>query len=159
MGLDATVYCDCFEKGDLKTAPNPKWEVFVTPEGDRATTAPDLKTQMAFDQWSWSQACVHERGVLIDNRIGNISLVAFLREMLKRTPDKFPIMLTKVVYSGTHCGDFLSVQEVEALQSEVSHLSQVHGDNEEDECFLRDFQEQIHELVECALRVNKPIVF
>ena len=159
MGLDAIVYCDCFERGTLKTPPRAEWQVYVDDDGSRATAATDLEVQMAFDRWSYSQACQHERGVMLHHRIGNISLVAGLRQVIGQQPDKFPLILEKVLYSGSHTGDFLTFQEVEAIAAEVAMLSEVHPDDEQEEQFLRGFESQLSALVACARRLKKPLAF
>ncbi len=159
MGLDAFIYCDCFERGDLKAQPKPEWKVFVDPRGGRDTEAEDPDAQMEFDRWDHKGACSHEDGILFGHYIGNMALVGVFREVLGRQPDVFPLILNRVVFSGTHCGDFLTVEEVKAIQPEVEALAQVHSNDSDRERVIREFETQMRELVECALWVNKPISF
>ena len=158
MGLEAAVYCDCFERGDLEVQPRPEWEVYVAENGSRETTATDLDLQTAFDSWD-CQACCHDGGVLLDHYIGNIGLVGRFRELIGEHPNDFPLILEKVIYSGSHCGDYLVVGEVEALQAEVERIAHVHSQDAEAEQWLRGFEAQMLELVGCALRVKRPIAF
>ena len=60
MGLDASVYRDCYETGRLKSQPLPQWKVYVEPNGSRSNGAEDLDLQVAFDGWSNREACEHE---------------------------------------------------------------------------------------------------
>ena len=181
MGLDATVYCNCFETGKLKTPPRPEWKVYVQEDGCRTTGADDLNTKMAFDRWSdRTRACIHEGGELIHHRIGNLAAVLHLNAELwkhaRRLQDEnmFPIILDKVLYSSCHCGDFLDLATVRELHAELETLADVHaglsdaehwfirslaGSTEEAEYALRTFEAEMTELVECALRVGKPISF
>ena len=159
MGLDATVFCNCFELGLLKTPPLTEWGVYVVPEGHR-DCASDLTSERKDAFYAWSDvACEHEDGVALHHRIGNISGVAALREELSRAPEQFPLLLSKVLYNGTHAGDWLDVPTVEALQPELKHLSGLHAQDVDGEWFLRQFEQQMRELVACALNLRKPIVF
>jgi hypothetical protein len=159
MGLDARVYCECFERGMLRAQPQPEWQVYVDDDGSRATQSKGLEQQMAFDRWNWKDACEHEDGVLLGRRLGNIALIGFFRDILTKQPKNFPIMLGKVIYNGCHCGDFIGVDEVRALEAELTLLSRVHGANSDDEQFLRDFEKSMRELAECSVSVGKPLVF
>jgi hypothetical protein len=158
VGLDAWVNCDCFERGRLRTPARPEWRVYVDDDGGRATANTDLDQQIAFDSWD-REACEHESGQLLHHYVGNISLIGLFRQLLLPMVDRIPIITTKVIYSGTHCGDRLALDEVTRLAEEINVLSQVHGENLRDEQFLRHFEQQLRELVECSLRVRKPIVF
>src|SRR5437763_826217 len=62
MGLDASVYCDCFERGRLRTQPRPEWGVHLDEDGGRAPATQDLEEQMAFDSWHLPETCEHEGG-------------------------------------------------------------------------------------------------
>lgn len=52
VGLDAFVFCDCFERGVTRTAPSDEWLVFVTELGQRSTKAISPELQGAFAQWN-----------------------------------------------------------------------------------------------------------
>ena len=119
MGLDACVYCDCFERGRLRTQPRPEWRVYVGKEGYRRAATDDLYEQMAFDAWDWRTACDHEDGVLLHHYLGNIALVGLFREILNPLADRLPVIVHQVIYSGTHCGDHLPLDAVEQLAPEV----------------------------------------
>ena len=58
MGLDASVYCDCFEKGDLKKQPKLEWAVIVDEYGARSVGATGLQidTLIEFDAWNYAPA-------------------------------------------------------------------------------------------------------
>lgn len=159
MGLDATVYCDCFEKAELLKEPDPSWGVQVIYSGSRNTSATDLDEQIDFDLWNMKFACKHESGVLLHHWIGNITLVGYFRNRLNESPDLFPILLEKVLYSGTHCGDILTVEEIIKMQPELVALSKINSSDPQDEEFLREFEQKMKDLSECALRVKKPITF
>ena len=114
---------------------------------------------MRFDQWLQNRACEHAGGVLLHHFIGNIALVGLLREELATDPGTFPLLLKKVVYSGTHCGDFVPVEEIEPLAREVQALANLKCQNPEAPPYLEAFRKQMSDLVDCASRVKKPIYF
>jgi hypothetical protein len=159
MGLDAVVYCDCFEQGLLREQPPPGCNLSVSPDGSLLCGSEDLEVQLAFDQWQLERACEHELSVLLHHRIGNIALVAVLRTELAKQAERFPLLLTKVLYNGTHCGDFLTVEELKGLRPEVGLLTGEPCDNPDMAGFLREFAAHMAELVECALKVGKPLAF
>ena len=158
MGLDAFVYCNCFETGALKQPP-PTPDVFVTEDGSLDCRSEDLDTQMEFDEWRWYHACEHPDGILVEHRIGNISLVAILRSELQRDADAFPILLTKVVYNGIHGGDYLTPSVIEDLAVELERLDHFTCSTPEHQEYVDSFRQQMLELVEAATRVGKPMSF
>jgi len=159
MGLDACVYCDCYEKGKVRTPPQP--ELVYVDECGQVSLRWDVPgaNVKAFDAWV-TTACEHDYSThLIHHRLGNIALVGFLRLEMSRTPDEFPILLSKVVYNGTHGGDHLDLSTVELLQSEMEALKSLHCDDPEKERYLRTFEHQMTELIQTSLTVRKPVAF
>jgi hypothetical protein len=159
MGLDARVYCNCYEAGKLRTAP-PKPEL-VYVEGCGALACRDEgddEIYFEFERWR-AQSCEHPGGVLVHHRIGNMALVGLLRQELKMYETVFPLILGKVLYSGTHGGDWIEVGTIARMRNEVAELSQVHCHNRDNELYLRDFERQMSELIECSSSANKPIAF
>ena len=159
MGLDATVYCNCFETGKLRNPPRADFDVYVSEEGGLECRNADLDTQIAFDAWRYNDACEHEDTTLLHHRIGNISLVGLLRHELDKKAEDFPIILTKFIYSGSHCGDFLTMDDIRELQHEMPRLKDFRCDDTESQTFVDGFYKQLVELIECATAVKKPIVF
>jgi len=51
MGLDAVVFCDCYEKGRLKRPPPHPGLVYVAPNGDLGCRTNDPKLLDQFDAW------------------------------------------------------------------------------------------------------------
>jgi len=105
-------------------------------------------------------ACDHgPMGELVSHRLGNVALIGVLRERLSRRPDAFPVILTKVVYDGTHCGDHLDLDQIGSLAAEIESLRTIHCEEESIEKLLRQLERQMFELVDAAKRVGKPIAF
>ena len=121
MGLDATVYCNCFETGQVKEPP-PCPTVFISSAGSLECGSKDLNTVLAFDQWLLHRACAHPDGILFHRSIGNLAQVGFLRNELEKDGGRFSVLLAKVLYSGTHTGDYMSLEDVRAARSELERL-------------------------------------
>lgn len=160
MGLDATVYCDCYERGKVQKPPPQPEYVYVEPSGQVSFKwdAPDAD-QFQFYDWL-AEACEHgPLGQFVSYRLGNIALIGFLREKLAETPERFPVLLAKVLYNGTHCGDYLTLDEVTAVSREIEVLKTIHESKQEEEELLREFEHKMFDLVEAAQRLRKPIYF
>jgi hypothetical protein len=78
-------------------------------------------------------------------RIGNIAQVAFLRDLAKDSLGADSIVVSKVLYDGTHSGDSIGISHLESLSKELTILS---GMSEpEVQKFARDMLEIV-----CAAR-------
>ncbi len=161
MGLDAFVFCDCYEEGRLREPPPIGVTLRVEPDGALGREHDDgtLESDLAWDMWREQRACEHGGGILLRHRLGNIALVGLLRAELQREADRFPILATKVVYSGSHAGDFLSIETIPALQRELELLREFRCSTREAASFMSDFRAQMSELATTALSVGKPIAF
>lgn len=161
MGLDATIYCDCFEKGRLRCAPPNGGKLRVDPDGTlcRSEDSGRIEDDIAFDRWLRDSACAHPNGVLLHHRLGNTGLIAQLRGALGRDAHRFPLLLGKVIHDGTHCGDFIPACDLPALREEVELLLSFRSSDAEAPEYPAQFAAQMHELVETAIAVQKPISF
>ena len=158
MGLDATVYCNCFETGRLKEPP-PCPSVSIASDGSLECGSEDLNTVLAFDQWLLHRACAHPNGVLLHHCIGNLAQVGFLRNELEKNGGMFSVLLAKVLYGGAHSGDYLSLDDVRAARTELERLDNFVCSSEEHQADVEAFRRQMFELTDVALRVAKPISF
>jgi hypothetical protein len=158
MGSDAFVYCDCFERGRLRKNPSDTWGVYVDESGFRSAGTTDLAQQWVFDQWDFD-ACEHESGVLLHHRSGNIAQIGLFRRVLQPIAPAMPIIWNKVIYSGSHGGDYLSVEEVRELGKELPVLRAHYVPNPSDREFLQTFERQLTKLVAASANVGKPTVF
>ena len=106
MGLDAWVCCNCIKEGKAPTHPFPELLAFDK-TGEPVLKSNDdinLKLWLKHDKWH-RNSCPHS-GYLVEKRLGNIALVAYVRGFLEdNSPHNFPLLFDRVVYSGTHTGD------------------------------------------------------
>lgn len=158
MSLDAVVYCDCFERKRLRSLPPAEWEVRADQDGSRTSRENGLDEYLAFEAWN-KNACEHEDGILVQQYIGNIATVGFLRAKLSEQARQFPFILSRVIYNGVHGGDCITVDEIDRLDSEVQALRRFHSRDRDDEAYLRRFEAQLTALIHASQIVNKPIVF
>jgi hypothetical protein len=159
MPLSATVYCDCFERGRLRSTPPPGCTFSVDEWGDLRCDSDDTATRRAFNRWRFDQACEHRHGFLVHHLIGNIAGVAAIRAELERFADRFPMLLAQVVYNGTHCCDFIPAAEVPRLRAEIEALAEVRCADPGKEDLIQEFAAQMGELMAASQAVGKPIVF
>jgi hypothetical protein len=98
MGLDAFVSCNCVRDG--KARPHPFPERLVFDDSGQPTLGGDVSIEhsIAHDRWL-AESCEHG-GFLVSVRLGNISMIAHVRELLgdlQGTSSRFPLLLEKVV--------------------------------------------------------------
>jgi hypothetical protein len=112
-------------------------------------------------------ACRHEDMILRGDRLGTIGGIEFVRETLKRAVRRpalqFPVLWGKVIYCGSHCGDHLTLSDVDLLKDELRRLREVDFTGlslkREDASYLKQFQSILTSIVKTALRVKKPVAF
>ncbi len=183
MGLDAWVHCDCFERGRLKTPPPEEIWPNLEPDGGLTFETSNDELWWRFETWRREEACEHPQMKLVDHRLGNIGLIALIRDQLWERQSEFPVLFGKVIYNGCHAGDFLGVEWLGDLEAEVDRLGTfsikktrvtrwmqswwpAFGKwrtwklpSERNRIFLVEFQSQMKELIAAAKSVGKPICF
>jgi hypothetical protein len=159
MSLDAHVRCTCIREGKVKT-PHPIPDRFEWDESG----APSLRGDPTVEEWDaheeWLQnSCEHE-GFLVSEALGNITRIqnirGFLRGLQGEPGPKFPILLKKVVYDGTHTGDWLPVKQSAGLLKEVNLVLQSSDILTPGE---KEFFESMKRLCEASIATGNPIVF
>ncbi len=155
MGLDASVRCNCIKEGKARPHPFPELLVFdeagePTLKGDRHT---NLKLWLKHDKW-YRDSCPHS-GCLVEKRIGNMASVAYVRGFLENhSPNSFPLLLERVVYSGSHSGDWVAASDVPQLLTETQRLQGLTSDP-----LILQFTNDVVELAEASIATGNPIVF
>lgn len=158
MGLDASVRCTCVRDGKAK--PHPLPERFKFDDTGDATPTGNISTEdwIVHDRW-FAESCEHG-GFLVSESLGNINLAKHLREFLRGLHGdpgpRFPILLKKVVYDGTHTGDRISAEEAAKLLQEVDtvlHSSDILSDSE------KSFFSSMKRLSEASIATGNPIEF
>ena len=91
--------------------------------------------------------------------LGNEWLIGSIRDELSRRPRKLPTLLNWVIYSGTHCGDHLTLKMVAKLEVELDRLKAHRSGNKELDRGIQKLRRQLQKLVRASLKIGKPIAF
>jgi hypothetical protein len=92
---------------------------------------------------------------LVEKRLGNIAAVAYVRGFLENnSPHSFPLLLERVVYDGTHCGDWVAASDVPQLLTETRRLQGLTTDP-----LIVQFTNDVVVLAEASIATGNPIVF
>lgn len=93
----------------------------------------------------------------IHKRLGNASMIASLADEIRQFIENDSLLLSKVLYSGSHSGDEIGVQDIDKLDSEIKGTRAKSGGSlsRAAETFLKDMSD----LVEKAKEEGNPIVF
>ena len=167
MGLDAVVFCDCVEKGCLTVShPYPRL-LYIASNGSPEIRSKDPAKIHEHDNWMDLPPCKHEGMMLAGCSVGNMMFVPHLRDILSAVATKrghaCPVLLGKVLYSGTHCGDHLTVRDVGRLSNELDSLKgaklSAAALSGEDARQIATAMRDLRRLVKTALAVIKPIAF
>jgi hypothetical protein len=166
MGLDAVVFCSCAEKGRLKKPHRYPNLLYIAPNGSPEIRSKDEQKIEQHDQWMLD-ACSHEDMMLDGDELGSMGGIGFLRDTLRlavKAPARtFPVLWKKVIYSGTHTGDYLTVAEVKKLAIELDRLSKVDfarlDIDPDNRRYIVEFQGILRRLTEAALKIGKPMAF
>lgn len=138
MGLDATVRCNCFEKGNLKPGPVPYEDLYIDDEGylssrklDEAYKKYDFRRyearygvlQHEFEEWQ-RDCCEHEDGYYCCERVGNWSGCAEFIQLVEEVggESEFPL-LSKFLPDGND--GLYPVEKVDATLSELDRFIEV----------------------------------
>ena len=158
MALDAFVRCTCIRDGKAKPHPFPDRLTFDERGEPVLTGDPTDDEWEAHDQWL-AESCEHE-GFILSFFLGNITKVGNLRSFLRHLQGKpgprFPILLEKVLYDGTHTGDWIPIKESPALLKEVNtvlHSSDILAESE------KEFFTNMKLLCEASIATGNPIMF
>ena len=140
MGLDAVVYTDK-ENLDLGS--------------DGQSAKHDKKTgEVYFDDDGLSRKHRSKlRGA--HRRLGNISSIAALRYEVGQLLGPQSVLLEKVLYSGTHCGDVLSSESLPKLSAELVSIRKAGQRSP----LLDELITSLEDLVRAAVSQRNPIVF
>jgi hypothetical protein len=159
MSLDAFVRCNCIRDGKAK--PHPLAERLIFDKRGEPSLSGDASEEAweAHDRWL-GESCEHN-GFLVGESLGNITLAKHLRDFLRGLQGdpapRFPILLKKkVVYDGTHTGDWIGNKEAVRLLQEVDtvlHSSDILSEAE------KGFFISMKRLCEASIAAGNPIVF
>ena len=88
-------------------------------------------------------------------RIGNIGMVGHLSDLIGEQLPLQSVLMDKVLYSGSHCGDELTLSEVKLALDEIHHLQE----SPQKDSDLVFFLEKFGNLCATALEAERGITF
>ena len=158
MQLQATVFCDCFERGRLLVQPHPEWHVEVDDTGRRHRSTPragadDLDAE---EEWTWS-ACEHPGGKLATAALGSDDGIRHVRERIAPHAATFPILVAILRQDVSPWEKFVAPSQLEALIAEAMRLGNIQGARRDGH--LRHFEDELRRMIEAALPARRPIAF
>ena len=158
MSLDAYVRCTCIRDGKAKPHPLPGRLMWDEANAPSLSGDPTQKEWDLHDRWV-QESCEHE-GFLVSEFLGNITRAQHLRDFLRGLQGKpgprFPVLLKKVIYDGTHTGDWIPVEESPALLQEVDTVLASKDILTPGE---KEFFDSMKRLCEASIATGNPIVF
>jgi hypothetical protein len=158
MGLDAFVFCDCYEKGRIRRIPPEFGSLYVLPNGSLEPRSDDPDVLERFDAWR-VHACRHEEGMIAGDYLGNAGYIDWLWDAFWPIRKPFPVLLGKVIYCGTHTGDHLALRNVAKLAVELDRLKAYRISDKSLDKDLQLLRKKLQKLVRVALKTKKPIAF
>lgn len=125
MSVHAKVYCDCVETKKINPIPVFYNNISIEPNGE-PYVSDEIHKSEDYQTWYHAHPCPHRDFWLVHHRLGHILQIVFLCNMLKlfsNDPEhEYPILTLKVLTDGTHCADFLTVEEVKSLNNELESI-------------------------------------
>ena len=95
--------------------------------------------------------------VALDKRLGNVSMVHWLVKQIKDVLGSGSLLLGKVLYNGSHSGDWIGQADLGRLREEIASVwNLTEGHRSVD---LDRFLEDLRELTKAAEEQGDPIVF
>jgi hypothetical protein len=147
MGLDAVVY------RRLEEVPFPS-------DSDLSSVRVDELTGEVHFENAEAAVTRREDVVAIKKRLGNMALIAVLYKEISRVLGRSSppsMLLSKVLYDGTHSGDVIPVEELDRLKHEICLVREkAHSQGSHE---LEEFLSRIEELITASERQGNPIVF
>src|SRR5260370_29477695 len=145
MGVDAVVF------KSLETLP-------AMEASDVAAVRVDEMTGEAYFASEHGVRLRREDVIATERRLGNASLISALRKEVGRSlGDNYSsLLLSKVLYDGTHSGDTIRPEDLDVLKQELFVLKN-HETQQSRE--LHEFMSNMEELIRAAHQHGNPIVF
>ena len=163
MSLTGVVYCDDVERGRLTILHPLPALLFIDETGCPNIASDNVGQLLLHDQWEAQHPCPHEHFWLVERGLGSVSAIGLIRELVQRVSKdpslEYPVLWSKVIYNGSHSGDFLKPEQVVQLKNELDHFRGVGAISNQDKAELNSFLSPLEELIRASLGVNKPISF
>jgi hypothetical protein len=140
MGLDAVVYRN-------------KRHIEMGRDEDHAIVEP-VTGEVYFEDGKLSRKYYHQREA-VSHRLGNIAAIAELNDEVVRLTGPESVAVGRILYSGSHSGDTISLKDLPQLSAELHAIRQ----SGQGSPLLLQFVGAMEELIQAANNEGNPIVF
>ena len=140
MGLNAVVY-------------RKKEHLQLGPDEERATLIP-ATGEVYFEDPKLDRKYLYKREA-VAHRLGNISAISILSDEIAKLIGSESFLERKVLYSGTHSGDFIPIRDLDQLSAELRRVRESGHSS----LLMQEFVSALEELIQAAKEEDNPIVF
>jgi hypothetical protein len=140
VGLNAVVYR---KREHLQLGPDEEHAKLIPETGEAYFEDPKLDRK----HYHKREAASH--------RLGNIAAISILSDELSKLIGSESFLERKVLYSGTHSGDFIPVRDLDQLAAELGRVRATGHSSP----LMREFASALGELIQAAKEEGNPIVF
>lgn len=97
--------------------------------------------------------------LVVKRRLGNVAMIASLSEEIKCwvKENLAPLICSRILYSGSHSGDTIEIQEIDQLREEIKVIKCRRDVRHSAE--LEEFLGKLEELALSAEKEKSPIIF
>lgn len=119
----------------------------------------DSEYEISLDQWllhdGWYRTSCPHSGRLVKKRLGNVAFIGHVQQFVEsRAVTTFRLIRERVVYSGTHGGDWIASADSVRLLTEAQNLRETATDQ-----MIAQFAADLIELSEASIATGNPLVF
>ena len=140
MGLNAVVY-------------RKREHLQLGPDEEHATLIPETG-EVYFEDPKLDKKYLHKREAMA-HRLGNATAVSILSDELSKLIGPESFLERKVLYSGTHSGDFIPIRELDELSAELNHIRETGRSSP----LMQELVNALEQLIQAAKDEGNPIVF
>ena len=145
MGLDAVVYRHI---NNLEIDRADKEKALIDEE----------RGEVYFEDPEMARKYGHRPFIAIEKRLGNIAAIGAIDQEIVSVIGGAPsTMHEKVLYSGSHCGDFIAYDELDQVDAEIAMIKKLSAGVRTP--LLDGFLSDMTDLVKAAKEQKQPIVF
>ncbi len=140
MGLNAVVY-------------RKREHLQLGPDEEHATLIP-ATSEVFFEDPKLDRKYLYKREA-VAHRLGNVTAISILSDELAKLIGPESFIERKVLYSGTHSGDFIPIKDLDRLSADLRRARDTGLSSPP----MREFLSALEELIQAAKDEGNPIVF
>jgi hypothetical protein len=123
------------------------------PDEEHATLVPETG-EVYFEDPKLDRKYLHKREA-VTHRLGNITAISILSDEVSQLIGPESFLERKILYSGTHSGDAIPLQELDELSAELNRIRETGRSSP----MIQEFVSALQQLIQAAKDECNPIVF